>query len=289
MVVEDTYSYDGYGVMLSDISGAEEASNADTSLLYAGEQYDSSADMYYNRARYYDPSNGRFNRTDPYAGNSQDPQSLHKYAYCHANPINATDPSGEWVSLVVWSAVALFAAWVFWSRIDYHSFSRWGQPLFYPAWLNGSLEIELWSLNHLHEIHSAGTYKGAVLYELFDAYRDLYPEVTSRTCHYALDDLASGLKKIAKKYPEIKFRSAVLRTTCPEPFNILILVPSVYDTEYRNLKIEGWYKNDEAKKNIIFFYPGSSPVRPVGKLYGAIAQNSWGKFVELDFYNSPPI
>ena len=80
--------------MLSDTSGAEEASNADTSLLYAGEQYDGSADMYYNRARYYDPSNGRFNRTDPYAGNSQDPQSLHKYLYCHANPINAIDPSG---------------------------------------------------------------------------------------------------------------------------------------------------------------------------------------------------
>jgi RHS repeat-associated protein len=94
MVVEDTYSYDGYGVMLSDINGAEAASNADTSLLYAGEQYDGSADMYYNRARYYDPSNGRFNRTDPYAGNTQDPQSLHKYLYCHANPINGIDPTG---------------------------------------------------------------------------------------------------------------------------------------------------------------------------------------------------
>jgi RHS repeat-associated protein len=96
MSPEDYYSYDGYGVMLSDISGAEAASNAGTSLLYAGEQYDGSADMYYNRARYYDPSNGRFNRTDPYAGNTQDPQSLHKYAYCHNNPINATDPTGMW-------------------------------------------------------------------------------------------------------------------------------------------------------------------------------------------------
>jgi hypothetical protein len=31
---------------------------------------------------------------DDYSGNYSDPQSLHKYLYCHANPINATDPSG---------------------------------------------------------------------------------------------------------------------------------------------------------------------------------------------------
>ena len=90
------YSYDGYGVMLSDstTSGAEAAAAADTKMLYAGEQYDASASMYYNRARYYNQSNGTFNRVDPYSGNTQDPQSLHKYAYCHNNPINNIDPSG---------------------------------------------------------------------------------------------------------------------------------------------------------------------------------------------------
>ncbi len=63
-------------------------------MLYAGEQYDASASMYYNRARYYNPANGTFNRVDPYSGNTRDPQSLHKYAYCHNNPINGIDPSG---------------------------------------------------------------------------------------------------------------------------------------------------------------------------------------------------
>ena len=39
---------------------------------------------------------------DPFAGNNQDPQSLHKYLYCHANPVNAIDPSGEFfISLVL--------------------------------------------------------------------------------------------------------------------------------------------------------------------------------------------
>jgi len=31
---------------------------------------------------------------DPFAGSDSDPQSLHKYLYCHANPINNCDPLG---------------------------------------------------------------------------------------------------------------------------------------------------------------------------------------------------
>jgi len=48
----------------------------------------------YLRARYYNPLNGLFNRMDPYSGNMQDPQSLHKYAYVHNNPVNNIDPTG---------------------------------------------------------------------------------------------------------------------------------------------------------------------------------------------------
>ena len=36
-----------------------------------------------------------FNRMDSYAGNNQDPQSLHKYLYVHCNPVNMIDPSGK--------------------------------------------------------------------------------------------------------------------------------------------------------------------------------------------------
>ncbi|MHA1952113.1 MAG: RHS repeat-associated core domain-containing protein, partial [Candidatus Thorarchaeota archaeon] len=61
---------------------------------YTGEMYDSSASMYYLRARWYDQQTGRFNRMDPFAGNTHDPQSLHKYLYVHNNPINNYDPSG---------------------------------------------------------------------------------------------------------------------------------------------------------------------------------------------------
>jgi len=78
-----------------------------TNLLYAGEQFDTNLQMYYNRARYYDQNTGRFNRMDPFAGNNLDPQSLHKYLYANGNPINLIDPSGM---MGIGSVIALCVA-----------------------------------------------------------------------------------------------------------------------------------------------------------------------------------
>jgi RHS repeat-associated protein len=76
MTIHDDFSYDGYGVL-------------------AGEWFDADAQNYYLRARWYDCYTGRFNRIDPFAGNNQDPQSLHQYNYTASNPINQIDPSGN--------------------------------------------------------------------------------------------------------------------------------------------------------------------------------------------------
>jgi RHS repeat-associated protein len=105
----ESYCYDGYGVLLQDDSESLAGTTPEqlSRLLYAGEYFDANAQMYYNRARWYNPYNGRFNRTDPFAGNMQDPQSLHKYLYCHANPINGIDPSGEFFIGSVVSFVAM--------------------------------------------------------------------------------------------------------------------------------------------------------------------------------------
>jgi RHS repeat-associated protein len=65
-----------------------------TEFLYSGEQFDSKIGQQYLRARYYDPTTGRFNRLDPFFGNMNDPQSLHKYLYTHGDPINGIDPNG---------------------------------------------------------------------------------------------------------------------------------------------------------------------------------------------------
>jgi RHS repeat-associated protein len=102
--IVQSYDYDAYGVMLG--SAANPADSAQTNYLYAGEQYDSSVQQYYNRARYYNPLNGLFNRVDPYSGNLHDPQSLHKYAFCHANPVNGIDPSGMMTLISIMSTMS---------------------------------------------------------------------------------------------------------------------------------------------------------------------------------------
>jgi len=80
------YRYDAYGNALG-------FTPAD-SLYYTGEMYDSDLDLYYLRARYYNPQIGSFISSDTYPGSPQDPISLHKYLYCHADPINGIDPLG---------------------------------------------------------------------------------------------------------------------------------------------------------------------------------------------------
>jgi hypothetical protein len=54
-----------------------------------------------------DPASGRFLTLDPYSGNLQDPLSLHKYLYTHANPIMGIDPSGLFTVGEVFTAVGI--------------------------------------------------------------------------------------------------------------------------------------------------------------------------------------
>jgi len=108
--IVENYNYDAYGIMLQEgtVNPAATTPVQGTSLLYAGEMYDFDMQHYYNRARWYNPYNGRFNRTDPFAGNNQDPQSLHKYLYAHANPVNRYDPSGNFS--IIGTALNLLSA-----------------------------------------------------------------------------------------------------------------------------------------------------------------------------------
>lgn len=88
MLIE-SYLFDAYGVAI----GFDPAT-ALTSLGYSGEQFDARIGQQYLRARWYNPAIGRFNRLDPFAGNSQDPQGDRGYLYTHADPVNGVDPSG---------------------------------------------------------------------------------------------------------------------------------------------------------------------------------------------------
>jgi RHS repeat-associated protein len=98
-----------------------------TEFLYSGEQFDSKIGQQYLRARYYDPSTGRFNRLDPFFGNLDDPQSFHKYLYTHDNPINGIDPSGEMSLGSVSMACAIGGAMIGTSLGGYIGYSQTGQ------------------------------------------------------------------------------------------------------------------------------------------------------------------
>ena len=68
---------------------------------YTGELQDAATGQVYLRARWYNAASGRFGSRDDYAGEIEQPQSLHRFAYVHNDPVNATDPTGrspqEWM------------------------------------------------------------------------------------------------------------------------------------------------------------------------------------------------
>jgi len=66
-----------------------------TDKKFTGQRLDGTGLYYYN-ARYYDPLIGRFISSDTAAPDLMNPQSFNKYSYCFNNPLNRTDPSGEW-------------------------------------------------------------------------------------------------------------------------------------------------------------------------------------------------
>ena len=80
--------------------------------LYTGEQMDPDLGMYYLRARYYQPSNGRFWTLDSFEGPQNDPLSLHKYAYCRGDPVNRSDPSGYSDTISFGAAMSSFSGMV---------------------------------------------------------------------------------------------------------------------------------------------------------------------------------
>ena len=86
------FCYDAFGNTIGTAPSA-------TDYRYAGERLDTATGWYYLRQRYYDPKTGRFNRLDPFWGNASDPQSLHKYTYCHGDPVNHIDPSGYFLAV----------------------------------------------------------------------------------------------------------------------------------------------------------------------------------------------
>ncbi|NLZ07174.1 MAG: hypothetical protein GXY19_18560 [Phycisphaerae bacterium] len=79
------YEYDVYGqVAASD-------PNHPNRFLFTGREFDTETGLYYYRARYYNPTLGRFLQTDPIGYGD----GINWYRYCRNNPACCTDPSGS--------------------------------------------------------------------------------------------------------------------------------------------------------------------------------------------------
>jgi RHS repeat-associated protein len=63
---------------------------------FTGKEYDSEMGLNYFCQRYYDPQIGRFMALDP-----QDSPALSPYSYCTNNPLIFTDPTGEFIDMLV--------------------------------------------------------------------------------------------------------------------------------------------------------------------------------------------
>ena len=81
--IRKMYHYNAFGVI------KEETGDVSNRLTYTGQIYDSVTGQYYLRARFYNPSIGRFTQEDIYRGSG-----LNLYAYCANNPVMYYDPSG---------------------------------------------------------------------------------------------------------------------------------------------------------------------------------------------------
>ena len=107
--ITKSYKYDAFGVE-QNVDDAD-----DNAFRYCGEYFDAETGTIYLRARYYNPTTGRFISRDSYAGKNTDPLSLNLYTYCCNNPIIGTDPSGHFgiiATMLIGSAIGVASTYV---------------------------------------------------------------------------------------------------------------------------------------------------------------------------------
>ena len=100
-VIREHVVYDSFGRQQSetdfDSAGTAIASSSplavDTLFGFTGREWDADTELQYNRARWYDPAQGRWLGQDPLGFGAGD---VNLYRYVDNGPTGATDPSGMW-------------------------------------------------------------------------------------------------------------------------------------------------------------------------------------------------
>jgi len=81
-------------VATSGWSGYQQASSLLNPFYYTGQVFDAATNLYYYRARYYEPATGRFLTQDPIGVWGDRHNFGNGYAYVASNPLTFTDPFG---------------------------------------------------------------------------------------------------------------------------------------------------------------------------------------------------
>jgi len=108
--VVQRYAYSSFGKVLRIVDSTNNditnEPNLNSRYQFAGREFDFESNLYFNRARMYDSSIGRFIQQDPAPGELQSPLSvINKYIYGNNNPNTFTDPTGKVVIFGVVIAV----------------------------------------------------------------------------------------------------------------------------------------------------------------------------------------
>ena len=89
-----SYRYDAFGVTL-------EHQGAESPYRFGGRRLDESSQLYYHRARYYQPEHGRYLTPDPAGAWG----GLNAYAYVDHNPLSRVDPEGAWIQILAGAGI----------------------------------------------------------------------------------------------------------------------------------------------------------------------------------------
>jgi RHS repeat-associated protein len=146
--------YDPFGNLL------ETAGQGASEFGYTGEWWDRYMELYYLKARWYDPSVGRFLAKDPWPGGLFHPLTLNGWSYVENNPVNFADPSGYITEKeapdaddIVVRLMATYQARVVkdWGFVNVPGIPTWGIP---PScrWEEGD-----WTIDELKTLESGVT------------------------------------------------------------------------------------------------------------------------------------
>ncbi len=96
------YEYGPFGQTIETLA------NIDNVYRYTGREYDA-PDLYFYRARYYDPTNQRFLSEDPIGSFST---SVSQYAYAENSPVIYNDPDGEFVNYIIGGGASVLTGYL---------------------------------------------------------------------------------------------------------------------------------------------------------------------------------